>query len=305
MEEPWGLARGPSGELYVGENGSLHVRKVDAAGVITTVVAGDGLPVTSLGLAVDQLAPALKFRARSRTMAVSPTGQLYFADANANQIYRLRADGQVEVVAGKPPASATPSLSTFLHVGPLQEQPGPALEAELGAPAALAFDAKGDLYVAETGAMLVRKLTKLDTPSPQIQRVAGLSSLDALSQDASGPGTATTTPLALPMGLALAPDGTLYVSELGTLAMPYLVTVSDEALATFSAAFAKTNARVRKIAPDGKVTIVAGPGGKFFTDPLAPDGLLFPGSLALSKDGRLAIVDAAANLVHILPAGSF
>jgi sugar lactone lactonase YvrE len=303
VQEPWGLAL-HGAERYLSDNGSVRIRKVDAAGTINALVGGKE---TSPGLKPGELAPAGAFRTRARTMAVSPAGQLYWANSNTSQIYRLRSDGQVEAVAGKfgGGTNSESALSQVLKVGPQQEQPQPALEADLGVPGALAFDAKGDLYVAEPGSLLIRKITGLDTPTPTISRVAGMSSLDALTTDGPGGGTATTTALPLPMGLALGPDGTIYVSELGVSAMPYLITVSDETLATFTNAFAHTNARVRKIAPDGKVTIIAGPGGKFFPDPLAPDGLLFPGSLALSKDGRLAIVDAAANLVHILPAGSF
>ena len=63
--------------------------------------------------------------------------------------------------------------------------------------------------------------------------------------------------------------------------------------------------RIWKFAPDGTGTIIAGPGGRHFADPDADDALVLPAGLALAKDGRLAIADPGANLVRLLPAGSF
>jgi hypothetical protein len=63
--------------------------------------------------------------------------------------------------------------------------------------------------------------------------------------------------------------------------------------------------RIRRIAPDGTITTIAGPGGKFFPDPTAEDALYVPTSLVVTPDGRLVITDIGSNLVRILPAGSY
>ena len=53
------------------------------------------------------------------------------------------------------------------------------------------------------------------------------------------------------------------------------------------------------------VTAVAGPFSRYLPNGSASDALVLPNGLAVSADGRLAIVDTGANVVHVLPAGSY
>jgi DNA-binding beta-propeller fold protein YncE len=55
----------------------------------------------------------------------------------------------------------------------------------------------------------------------------------------------------------------------------------------------------------GTITTICGPEGKWFTNPDAEDALVVPTSVAIAPDGRLVIVDTGANLVRVLPAGSY
>jgi len=63
--------------------------------------------------------------------------------------------------------------------------------------------------------------------------------------------------------------------------------------------------RVRKITPEGIITTVAGPGSKFFPQADGEDALYIPAGIAITPDGRLVFTDIGANLVRILPAGSY
>ncbi len=50
---------------------------------------------------------------------------------------------------------------------------------------------------------------------------------------------------------------------------------------------------------------MAGPGGKHFTDPEAADALQGCAGMTVDAQGRLVIIDVGANLVRILPKGSY
>jgi hypothetical protein len=101
------------------------------------------------------------------------------------------------------------------------------------------------------------------------------------------------------------PDGSLYVNELGTIALKLAGGVAGGQTDALPVALPDMPARVRKVSPTGTVSIVAGPGGKVLTDPDADDALYAPTSLAIDGQGRLAIIDVGANQIKILPAGSY
>ena len=109
----------------------------------------------------------------------------------------------------------------------------------------------------------------------------------------------------VPGGIALDAAGNVYVGELGTVALSLFTAIDVDLLASLTRAVTAVPARVRRIAPDGTITTIAGPGTRFFPDPYGDDALELPAGLAIAADGRLAIVDAGANLLRILPAGSF
>jgi hypothetical protein len=187
-----------------------------------------------------------------------------------------------------------------MTVGPEQEATQPAAKAWLAAPQGLAFDSKGDLYVADAGSGIVRKVTGLDGTTPTISRFAGVSSLEAFAVGATV-GEGRDAPVIMPFSVAVDARDNVYVGELGSVGMAYLIAGPDDVSQELMKVYATTYARVRRFAPDGKVTTIAGPGGRIFTDPLATDGLVMPMGLAIAPDGRLAIADRGANLVRVLP----
>lgn len=147
----------------------------------------------------------------------SPAGLLYDADADLfyavetfqNRVISINPkDGQITVLAGTGSAGYNGD--------------GPALERQLNLPEGLARDAAGNLYVADTGNHLIRKIT----PEGQLQTLAGQYILDTRVEDeddvasflpegaTSGDGgSALRARLNSPRNLAVSPDGsTLYVS---------------------------------------------------------------------------------------------
>jgi DNA-binding beta-propeller fold protein YncE len=129
-----------TGNVYVCDTGNHAVRRIDPGGTILTIAGtgvagfnGDGGPA-----AVAQLSTPLDAR-------VGPDGLLYIADSNNHRVRRVDTDGTIHTVAG----SGTAGYSG---------DGGSALEARLNGPIALAFDAAGNLFVADTHNSVVRKI---------------------------------------------------------------------------------------------------------------------------------------------------
>ncbi|MFN3432251.1 MAG: hypothetical protein ACK46X_20165, partial [Candidatus Sericytochromatia bacterium] len=271
-------------DFYFMDNGAGRLRRVDPSGIVTTV-AGD---TVDYGYTFASRFPARSsFLALPSGLAIAPDGTAYMSDVRNHHIYKLVGD-QIEIVAG----AVTPTAG---HTG----DGGPAAKALLNRPTALTFDAAGNLYFADGGNLVVRKIDKAGT----ISVVGGLGLQATLMklfgfQAGSDEGAqATQSPFIVPMSLAIDPEGNLYVGEAGTSNIDLL----GDKLPIPAALIPKIGARVRKIAKDGTITTVAGPGGKAM-----PDGeLLLPLGLLIDKQGRLIISDGAANQVWMLPKGSF
>ena len=143
---------------------------------------------------------------------------------------------------------------------------GPALQATLLTPADVAAAPDGSLYIADTGNGRVRRVD----PGGTISTFAGGGDADTLGDG----GMATAASLKRPRGLALAADGTLYVAEAG-------------------------RDRVRRIAPDGRISTAAG-GGAALGDggPAAEAALADPADVAVDADGALYIADSGHHRVR-------
>ena len=142
-----GVAVDGEGTVYIADRTGFKVRKLSAAGLISTV-AGDGSvcdPTSSCGDGSSGTAAQLAF---PRGVAVDSAGNLYIADGD--RIRKLAQSGQIATIAGT--GSQCPS-SPFCGDG----APGPA--ATLTAPFGVAVDAAGhNVFIADTGDHLVRWL---------------------------------------------------------------------------------------------------------------------------------------------------
>ena len=157
----------------------------------------------------------------------------------------------------------------------------------------------------------VRRITGLDTERPVIEEFAGagiprMAEIEGPPPDDRDGADRRDVSLTAPAGLAFDAKGNLYVSELGGSGGAGEVMKSQFGIGFTVPADVKPGpTRIRKIARDGTVTTVAGPGGRFFTDPGGADALVLPLALAIDPRGRMVIGDVGTNMLRILPAGSF
>jgi RHS repeat-associated protein len=144
---------------------------------------------------------------------------------------------------------------------------GPATAARLYSPMRVLAAPDGSLYISNVGRPRISRVT----PDGIITTVAGTGSLCVpASNPTCGEGQpATSAPLRFPIGMALGPDGSLYIAD-------------------------QNNSRVRRVTPAGIMTTVAGTG----TDGYNGDGipattakLNQPRDVAVGPDGSLYIAD--------------
>lgn len=142
---------------------------------------------------------------------------------------------------------------------------GSATSASLNAPAGVAADAAGNLFIADSFNNRVRKVAA----NGIITTVAGNGTNGFFGDD----GPATNASLNNPWDLAVDGSGNLFIADLG-------------------------NGRVRKVSPDGIITTMAG-GGTNYPGDNAPalDARLAPRGLALDSLGHLFIADADNNRI--------
>ena len=179
-----GIAVDAAGDLYIVESFHHVVRRVDAAGMITTVAgngrrgySGDGGPATEAALF------------HPRDVAVDAVGNIYVALAN-HVVRRIDPEGVITTVAG----NGRPG-----HSG----DGGPADAAQLWGPSGLALDPEGNLYVGEFAR--VRKIDAAGT----ITTIAGTGT-SGYSGDG---GPATEAEIGQVGAVAVDASGNLYILE--------------------------------------------------------------------------------------------
>ncbi len=196
LNAPFSVVVDAAGTIYFSDTGNAVIRLIEADGGIIDTLAGTGEP----GFSGDQ-GPAVEADLFSpRGLALGPpegpfAGGLYVADARNHSVRRIDLTSlTIDTVAG------IGGQTGFSGDG------GPAREAELALPRRIAFDEAGNLYIADTGNNVIRRV---DAETQMITTVAG-SGERGFSGDGGPAGAAT---LSSPSGLVFDSQGNLFLSE--------------------------------------------------------------------------------------------
>jgi sugar lactone lactonase YvrE len=189
---PLGMAIGPDGAFYFADHANNRIRRIDAAGIITTV-AGSGAPGVNQGSFSGDGGPATAATLREPYgVAVDAAGSLYISDRDSNRIRKVDPSGVISTIAGngktEPPRDGVPGT-----------------ESSVDFPLGIIVDATGDVLFADGNNKRIRKI---DT-NGVITTIAGTGENKATGDG----GVATTAALADPENMVFDTAGNLYITD--------------------------------------------------------------------------------------------
>jgi len=138
--DPLGLAVTAAGELYLTDWTDGLVRKIDANGVITTVLGGGTKDVTSGARATDVAI------SEPHTVALGPDASFYVTLEGDYEVVKVTSDGLVQVVAGGKYSSTVTGDN------------GPPLSASFQLPRVVYVHADGTTWIADYNGARVRRV---------------------------------------------------------------------------------------------------------------------------------------------------
>jgi sugar lactone lactonase YvrE len=238
LRDPNSIARDSAGNLYIADVADNRIRKI-SNGIITTY-AGTGLP----GYSGDRGPATAAQLSGPVNIAMDSKDNLFIADRDNFVVRRVSPDGIINTVAGN-------GQRGFGGEG------GTATAATLE-PAAVATDARGNLYIAD----YTNRIVKVDS-NGILTIIAGTGK----SGSAPNNSAAVAGPVGLVISMATDAHGNLYFADYA-------------------------NFFVRKIDANGIVTTVAGMGGQGYIDEDIPatEALILPAGIALDASGNTLYV---------------
>ena len=245
LNSPARVAVDGSGNLYIADTRNSRIRKLTAAGIISTV-AGNG----TYGFSGDGGLATKAQISFPLGVAVDSAGNVYIADFNNCRVRKVTPQGTISTVAG------------HYCSGPDPGDGGQATEAKIDAPNDVAVDAAGNLYVAESGHARIRKVT----PAGIISTVAG----NGTEGSTGDGGPAVKAQIESPRTVTVDSAGNIYTCR-------------------------QRRGGIRRIAPDGTISTVAGSGYEgYYGDggPAINASFNWPDGLAVDARGNLFIADS-------------
>jgi VCBS repeat protein/NHL repeat-containing protein len=298
---PTGVAVDSSGNVFVADTTNNLIREITMGGVVSTF-AGSGAAGH-----FDAMGTSATF-AEPKGVAVDSNGNVFVADTFNDTIRRIDTSGNVTTYAG---LALTPGTTNSNTVATL---------ARFKNPAAVAVDSSGNVYVADTGNNLIRKIAPgsgatvggvvttiadssalLDAPSGiavdstsgnvyiadtdnSVIKVISSGVVSVLAGEAGSPGTTNGTGTAaqffFPVGIALGSGGILYVCDTG-------------------------NVTIRRVTEAGVVTTIGGAAGTSTpfsngTDSYAtfnaPEGIAVEGDTVFVADAENQVIREGITL---------
>lgn len=188
--QPIGVTVDPSGNIYVADTYNNTVRRLSISGsncIVTAVVGQLG----TTGIADGYGSSARYFFPSA--VATDAAGNVYVADANNQTIRMITAYGQSRTLAGLPQSFGSTD--------------GTGTNARFGSPSGIAVDAATNIYVADKGNDIIRKIALVGT-NWMVTTIAGTARFLG-----NNDGTNGAARFFNPTGIAVGPNGNLYVAD--------------------------------------------------------------------------------------------
>jgi uncharacterized protein (TIGR03437 family) len=291
-----------SGSYYIADGGNNRIRLVSGGNVST--VAGNG----TASYSGDGAAATSAYLYDPLGVVADSSGNIFIADTANHVIRKVVPGGNISTYAGNNSYGAGYSGDSLA-----------ATNAQLNYPVGLALDSAGNLYIADSGNKLIRKVT---ASTGIITTVVGAS-------------TTTLGKLSHPVGVVLDASGNMYIAD-NTTSRVYKYTASNGTLTNFAgngtfgfsgdggqATFASlgdpkclaldstgnlyiadtVNNRIRKVTTDGLITTIAGTGRIGYNGdggPATSAQLYAPGGIAVDTAGNVYFSDTQNNVIRVL-----
>ena len=249
---PTGVAVDAAGNVYVADNGNETIRKIAPTGVVSPFAGLTGSPGST-----DGAGSSARFNSPFG-IAVDAAGNVYVADRGNHTIRKITPAGVVSTLAGL--------------AGSAGSTDGAGNTARFSNPSAVAVDAAGTVYVADTGNQTIREITAAGV----VSTLAGLA-----GNQGSADGTGNAARFNNPFGVAVDAAGNVYVGD------------------TF-------NQTIRKITAAGVVSTLAGLANSRGIADGTGNVARFdqPGGVAVDATGNVYVADAGNSTIRtITPAG--
>ncbi|MDB5134304.1 MAG: hypothetical protein JWP37_907 [Mucilaginibacter sp.] len=241
---PSGLAIDKGGNFYINYTSDDVIRKVNPGATQGAIFAGNYRQTGAL----DGLGALATFNF-ANGLAIDAEGNIYVADSGNNLIRKITPQGNVTTLVGS---------------GLTGSADGTGKAASFNFPIALTVDAAGNVYVADRGGNLIRKITS----GGIVTTFAG----SGHQGDSDGTGKAAS--FGDPSGIAIDSKGSLFVTD------------SDYGI-------------IRKIDPSGKVTTIAGNTGQGADDGPGPIASFNdPIGIVIDKNDVIYVNDFGNNLIR-------
>jgi sugar lactone lactonase YvrE len=184
FRNPWGVAVTDQGNVFVADMSNNTIRKISPTGVVSTLAGQAGVSGSRDGMGADA-----QFN-NPFALAVDPEDNIYVSDSANNTIRKITPNGAVSTLAGLP--------------GQAGSTDGNGTTARFWNPQGLVTDDHGNIYVADTGNNIVRKIT----PTGIVTTLAGPAGINGIPGEVGAVARFNN-----PSGVAIDRVGNVYVAD--------------------------------------------------------------------------------------------